>query len=588
MLKKILFWPLVILIPLGLFVWWNWFVDVPLKISPETSLIMSPLTPDGKRVDYPAWLSTLYPEDFRSERNAGWRILKEIDLRKLTIYDDKNLKPFSRESWSELCTRMDLDPDAPRLSCTSFNANTIEEYAKIKKTDDQNFLSEIMHDWFDSDFRWNDFITKYEDFMQFWVEENAQALDRVEEIVLDPKSEYVFFPLRELYPNAPLYNWVNPVSDGMFALTTSLRAYARWNFFQGNTEKGILCAEAANRLGVLTRKVSLGLENNFTGSMIQNSLVKILFAEAKTPLTAEQWKRISELPLYEYSPEEYLQLMKNFQFKFNMCGVQYLADRATRHENWPFILEDAEGVLFFNQGYDWNQIAREILQSQKEVEENFLKDPWNGTLILSTTIKDEPTSEWQIWRRSHSICRKTRSRALVQDLLYFFSQRMNTIEKLNLTQMDHTHLFRLFCAFQLYRLDHDGQLPPVFTTDAEGKPLHSWTVQLLPYLGKEAEDLYAKIRLDEPWDSEWNAQFHKQMPRVFASSREPGSQENTSFCRVIPETDECDSILFQNYEAKNWMDPSACMAEKDMQELREEDILTILMKNGVLEGEKIF
>ena len=74
MLKKILFWTLIVLIPLGLFVWWNWFIEVPLEISPETSLLTSPLTPDGKRVDYPAWLSTLYPEDFRSERNAGWQI----------------------------------------------------------------------------------------------------------------------------------------------------------------------------------------------------------------------------------------------------------------------------------------------------------------------------------------------------------------------------------------------------------------------------------------------------------------------------------------------------------------------------------
>ena len=44
-------------------------------------------------------------------------------------------------------------------------------------------------------------------------------------------------------------------------------------------------------------------------------------------------------------------------------------------------------------------------------------------------------------------------------------------------------------------------------------PRHSWRVLLLPYLG-EAE-LFARIRLDEPWNSEWNRQFHDQMPAIF-------------------------------------------------------------------------
>ncbi|MCL2623985.1 MAG: DUF1559 domain-containing protein [Planctomycetaceae bacterium] len=61
---------------------------------------------------------------------------------------------------------------------------------------------------------------------------------------------------------------------------------------------------------------------------------------------------------------------------------------------------------------------------------------------------------------------------------------------------------------------HDSwkQFPPVFTTDGDGKPLHSWRVALLPYL--EEIELYEQIRRDEPWDSEWNRQFHNQCPRV--------------------------------------------------------------------------
>ncbi|MDR1959409.1 MAG: DUF1559 domain-containing protein [Planctomycetaceae bacterium] len=62
---------------------------------------------------------------------------------------------------------------------------------------------------------------------------------------------------------------------------------------------------------------------------------------------------------------------------------------------------------------------------------------------------------------------------------------------------------------------HDShlKLPPAFTVDKDGKPLHSWRVLLLPYLEHTA--LYKSIRLEEPWDSEHNKQFHNQMPDLF-------------------------------------------------------------------------
>jgi len=62
---------------------------------------------------------------------------------------------------------------------------------------------------------------------------------------------------------------------------------------------------------------------------------------------------------------------------------------------------------------------------------------------------------------------------------------------------------------------HDtySALPPLHTVDANGKPLHSWRVLILPYIDEGA--LYEAIRLDEPWDSEHNRQFHDQMPSTF-------------------------------------------------------------------------
>ena len=47
-----------------------------------------------------------------------------------------------------------------------------------------------------------------------------------------------------------------------------------------------------------------------------------------------------------------------------------------------------------------------------------------------------------------------------------------------------------------------GALPPAYTVDAEGKPLHSWRTLILPYL--EQQSLYDKIDLTKPWDDPAN------------------------------------------------------------------------------------
>lgn len=58
--------------------------------------------------------------------------------------------------------------------------------------------------------------------------------------------------------------------------------------------------------------------------------------------------------------------------------------------------------------------------------------------------------------------------------------------------------------------DTHGSFPPAYTVDEDGNPLHSWRVLILPYM--EQQLLYNQIRLDEPWDSPHNQQFHRQMP----------------------------------------------------------------------------
>jgi len=55
---------------------------------------------------------------------------------------------------------------------------------------------------------------------------------------------------------------------------------------------------------------------------------------------------------------------------------------------------------------------------------------------------------------------------------------------------------------------------PAAIRDANGKPLLSWRVSILPYIGQQ--ELYDQFKLNEPWDSEHNQQLLAKMPQSFA------------------------------------------------------------------------
>lgn len=64
-----------------------------------------------------------------------------------------------------------------------------------------------------------------------------------------------------------------------------------------------------------------------------------------------------------------------------------------------------------------------------------------------------------------------------------------------------SNLKQIMIAVHYYH-EEFGLLPPPFTTDENGKRLHSWRTLILPYL--DQQDLYDRIRLNEPWNSPHN------------------------------------------------------------------------------------
>jgi hypothetical protein len=73
-------------------------------------------------------------------------------------------------------------------------------------------------------------------------------------------------------------------------------------------------------------------------------------------------------------------------------------------------------------------------------------------------------------------------------------------------------LKQIVLALHQYEQDHNA-LPPAYTVDANGRPLHSWRTLLLPYL--EEKSLYEKIDLSKPWNDPVNATACANEPEIF-------------------------------------------------------------------------
>ena len=76
-----------------------------------------------------------------------------------------------------------------------------------------------------------------------------------------------------------------------------------------------------------------------------------------------------------------------------------------------------------------------------------------------------------------------------------------------------TNLQNIGRALQQYREVY-GSFPPAYIADAQGRPLHSWRVLILPQL--EREDLYQRYDFTQPWNSAHNLKLADEMPHVFA------------------------------------------------------------------------
>jgi hypothetical protein len=131
---------------------------------------------------------------------------------------------------------------------------------------------------------------------------------------------------------------------------------------------------------------------------------------------------------------------------------------------------------------------------------------------------------------------------------------------------------------QLALLNHEsakGSFPLAYIADAAGKPMHSWRVLILPYLGEMA--LYNKYNFNEPWNGPNNSKLAGQVPAAFRCAAHPNengaaSSETHYFAVVDPAaawpngaarpiaqftdgTSRTITVIEASGLATNWMEP---------------------------------
>jgi prepilin-type processing-associated H-X9-DG protein len=110
----------------------------------------------------------------------------------------------------------------------------------------------------------------------------------------------------------------------------------------------------------------------------------------------------------------------------------------------------------------------------------------------------------------------------------------------------------------------NGAFPPAYTVDAAGKPMHSWRVLILPYLGPTEKALYQQINMNEAWDSPQNATLNSRMPRVFASPLDDNalSGHETSYMVIMgPKTMFPDGASRKREEITDGLDTTIMVVE---------------------------
>ena len=547
-------------------VWFNIFRSgPPLRIAKETTYITEPLTPDGRFVDYFAALEQrVYPPAVLFGRSTGiatddngYRVV----FRALGDFMNET-KDF--ELLKQRYEKLGLDVNRDKLTLTyiepgeyfknryfshpgDFQDIIAKENAKhaLEKEEElqrqiaeaeaamvltANDREEIIA-YFRGEFQYSFDPSDYWQLLQQspdlhqnvivqeWLEENNAALNLLAEQVNKPVFVTPYIVGHTAFQLLALMAELYHDFRSMQALVHGLQTRALIRLGQGDIDGAMDDILACYHLGRHIEKQATHLEGAF-GMAFERIAGNIpYYLNTETRANTEQLKRLQK-GVAALSPQkgwghklEYQRFVCLDSITWLMRGVD--AD----------IASGATAARIF--GLDWNLGFKKINKVFDEIE-------------AGTYTYPQPSMNLASW-----LTLKGRSEALADTVIAMVASPIER-RKDDWPQNDcamNMNMKRIVLAMYLYEREH-GTLPSAFSVDeTSGKPLHGWRTLLLPYFGdEELADLYAQIRLDEPWDSEHNRQFHERNLDIYRCPSNASMLDgDTSYSVIIG-----DGLLFTN------------------------------------------
>ncbi|MBW3597401.1 MAG: DUF1559 domain-containing protein [Planctomycetes bacterium] len=119
--------------------------------------------------------------------------------------------------------------------------------------------------------------------------------------------------------------------------------------------------------------------------------------------------------------------------------------------------------------------------------------------------------------------------AIISILIGLFFPAISTPRPVARSTICSTHLAQIARALHNYHFMY-GSFPPAYVADDRDKPMHSWRVLILPFLGQQ--QLYDAHRFDEPWDGPNNSKLLTFVPWGYTCGA-PQAGSKTSYFAVV-------------------------------------------------------
>lgn len=495
----------VLFVLLAIFIYWNFLRWPELKISRETTYITEPLTADGTRVDYlAAYEREFYPPEMQTDDNGYRLVVRALGPGVLQLASD--LTEVEKAAvYAQICEKLGLDAAAqPTMTCEE-GSEVLWQYAEKTGLDAErkNELNRrLFRPWTLDELP----------MMKEWLDQNGPFLDLLHEAAQKPTYA---IPRVSVAGQKALYNKVDMDHDQMQrTFARMLQNRAQYRVATGDIDGAVQDVLACKRLGRFVQGNGF-ITTNFIGLAFEGTANGVgISANREYQPTAEQLKQFAD-QFDAIPPHPGLKRTMLAERYFALDSMQATAcgdgqvEETINERAVPPLAGPAASVV----SVDWNTVLREFNAGFDALPESEPPLPSRMPLPSDLLLTGRSRRLGQIWC---SLCLPAVRAAQEAN------RRCHCVDNLH----------QISLALLRYACDH-GTLPPAFTVDAAGRPLQSWRVLLLPYLGQEG--LFNKIHLDEPWDSPHNRQFHNVAPAVYQCPSAELATGQTAYSVIVGE-----------------------------------------------------